>query len=60
MRGKRLAVAIRAAELRLVRRLARQWRVSETDVVRLAVWAYVLPLAPALKAPVELPARRRL
>ena len=57
MKGARLAVAIRPAELRLVKRLARQWRVPVADVLRLAVWAYVLPLAPALKAPLELPGK---
>lgn len=54
MRGKSITIPD-ADVLRLVRRLAHRWRMSERDVVRIAVWAYVLPLVPSLKAPVDRP-----
>jgi hypothetical protein len=52
---KRLSLTLRARDARLVRKLARHHRVSEPDILRMAVWAYLLPLDPGLKAPVELP-----
>ena len=52
---KRLSLSLRDRDARLVRKLARHHRVSEPDILRLAVWAYVMPLDPGLKAPVELP-----
>lgn len=52
---KRLSLSLRDRDARLVRKLARHHRVSAADILRLAVWAYVMPLAPSLKAPVELP-----
>jgi hypothetical protein len=52
---KRLSLTLRARDARLVRKLARHHRVSEPDILRLAVWAYIMPLDPSLKAPVELP-----
>jgi hypothetical protein len=52
---KRLSLSLRDRDARLVRKLARHHRVSAADILRLAVWAYVMPLAPTLKAPVELP-----
>ena len=55
MSKKRVNFSLRDRDARLVRKLARHHRVSEADVLRLAVWAYVLPLSPSLKAPVELP-----
>jgi hypothetical protein len=55
MSSKRVSFSIRDRDARLVRKLARHWKVPEADVLRLAVWAYVLPLVPSLKAPVELP-----
>jgi hypothetical protein len=58
--SKRVTFSVRNREAVLVRKLARQHRVSATDILRLAVWAYLLPLAPSLKAPVELQARRRM
>jgi hypothetical protein len=54
--GKRVSFRIRAAELRLVKQLARDWGLREPQILELAVWAYVLPMAPTLKAPVERPA----
>lgn len=53
---KRATIRLRELERRLVRRLAREWRMAERDVLELAVWAYVLPLAPSLEAPHERPA----
>lgn len=50
-KAKRVAFTIGPAEARLVGRLAREWKMAEADVLRLAVWAYVVPLAPTLKAP---------
>jgi hypothetical protein len=58
MSRKRVSFSIRERDARLVRKLARHWQVPEADVLRLAVWAYVLPLVPSLKAPVDLPPYR--
>lgn len=55
MSTKRVSFSIRDRDHRLVRKLARHHRVSEADILRLAVWAYVMPLEPSLKAPVTLP-----
>lgn len=52
---ERVAFRVRSIEMRQVRKLARIWRVDPADVLRLAVWAYVLPWFPSLAAPCELP-----
>jgi hypothetical protein len=54
-RGKRVSFTLRDRDARLIRKLARHHRVSEADMLRLAVWAYIVPLVPSLKAPVDLP-----
>ena len=51
----RVAFSISPREDRLVGQLARHWRIPRTDVLRLAVWAYVMPLVAHLPAPVALP-----
>jgi hypothetical protein len=51
----RVNFMIRDREARLVRKLARAKGVSSNDILRLAVWAYILPMVPSLAAPVELP-----
>jgi hypothetical protein len=53
--GKRVSFRIRAAELRLVKQLARDWGLREPQILELAVWAYVYPMAPSLKPPVQRP-----
>lgn len=52
---KRATIRLRDSEAKLVKRLARKWRVPERDVLELAVWAYVRPLVAELEAPHELP-----
>jgi len=54
----RVGFVIRQREAQLIRRLARDKGVSQSAILKLAVWAYVLPLVPSLKAPVDLPERK--
>ena len=44
-----------APEARLVKHLATHWKLTERDVLRLAVWAYVKPLVPDLPPPIDGP-----
>ncbi len=49
---KRVTFTIEDAQARLLKRFAKAHRITERDALRLAVWAYLLPLAPSLKPPV--------
>lgn len=41
------------AHARALKKFARAHGITTLDALRLAIWAYVLPMAPSLKPPVE-------